>query len=140
MQQLEAVPIGKRKHLLTTYIRSAVGSVLQIHPEQINPRHRLFDLGLDSLMAVEFRNRLEASLGHSLPSTLLFDYPTIGTLVDYLVSEVLGLSDEIPPRGKALSPDEQAVALSKVEELDEAEVEESITKGLLKLETLLRKV
>jgi myxalamid-type polyketide synthase MxaB len=40
---------------------------------------------------MELRNRLQTSLGRSLPSTLAFDYPTLEALVHYLAQEVLAL-------------------------------------------------
>jgi myxalamid-type polyketide synthase MxaB len=52
--------------------------------EAINPQENFADLGMDSLMAVEFRNRLETSLGQAIPQTLPFDYPTVVALTQYL--------------------------------------------------------
>jgi hypothetical protein len=40
-------------------------------------------------MAVELRNRVAASLGRTLPATLLFDYPSLGAIADF----VLGAAD-----------------------------------------------
>ena len=50
----------------------------------IDERQPLIRMGLDSLMAVEFRNRLVASFSRPLIATLLFDYPTLGRLADHL--------------------------------------------------------
>ena len=55
-------------------------------------------MGIDSLMALELRNRLESSLGLSLPATLVWSYPTINALVPHLAGKM----------GLSLEPEEQA--------------------------------
>jgi acyl carrier protein len=68
--------------------------------DAIDPDQPLHEIGLDSLMAVDLRNRLGASLGlgRSLPATLVFDYPTLEALSTYLERELFaGDGSPTPP-------------------------------------------
>jgi acyl transferase domain-containing protein/SAM-dependent methyltransferase len=88
-QRLESALPDEREQLMKDYVRVQVMSVLQLEANQ-RPglHHRLMDLGLDSLMAVQLRNLLESGLGleESLPATLMFDYPTIASISTFLLS------------------------------------------------------
>jgi acyl carrier protein len=68
-------------------------AVLGYPPGEVLPRSaNLFDLGLDSLMAVELRNRLQARLdGRLLSATLLFDFSTIDALCAHLGGETVAV-------------------------------------------------
>jgi malonyl CoA-acyl carrier protein transacylase len=94
-EQLEALLPRERKALLVAHVRTQVAKVLGMSlPESIELGQQLIDLGLDSLMAIELRSHLQSSLRCSLPSTVLFDYPTLEALVNYLAQEVLSVAVE----------------------------------------------
>jgi Phosphopantetheine attachment site len=44
---------------------------------------------MDSLMSVQLKGRLERAVGSVLPATLTFTYPTVRTLTDFIVNQVL---------------------------------------------------
>ncbi|MDG9721191.1 acyl carrier protein, partial [Streptomyces sp. DH24] len=48
-------------------------------------------------LAVELRNGLQAVTGLRLPATLVFDYPTVDRLAEFLLGEVLGAKAEAAP-------------------------------------------
>jgi acyl carrier protein len=48
----------------------------------------LMAAGLDSLGAVELRNSLQGQLGVELPSTLVFDYPTVDSMAQYIARKL----------------------------------------------------
>ncbi|MFD7921432.1 SDR family NAD(P)-dependent oxidoreductase [Streptomyces sp. NPDC059740] len=75
----------ERTGILVETVREHAAAVLA-HPDPaaLEPRRGLLELGFDSLTAVELRNRLARATGLTLPSTLLFDHPTITALADHL--------------------------------------------------------
>ena len=87
-RRLEAVPVGQRKDIVLAHIRGEVAQVLDCDPAQLDPQRGLFEMGMDSLMALKIQKRLEAILGRSLPSTLAFDHPTLDALAGYLEREL----------------------------------------------------
>ena len=71
--------------LLLEQIRRDTGRVLGLENLESLPNNKpLGELGMDSLMAVELRNALASTVGENLPATLLFDYPTVETLTEFL--------------------------------------------------------
>jgi myxalamid-type polyketide synthase MxaE and MxaD len=74
-----------RKQSVEQSVISASAKVLGFRAGEIPPTDvPLTDLGLDSLMAVDLRNRLQSLFGRELPPTIVFDYPTIAGLTDML--------------------------------------------------------
>jgi short-subunit dehydrogenase len=91
--QLGAHRPAERERALLQLIRETVSVVIGAPAASIEAERPLRELGLDSLMSLELRNRLAALSGLPLPSTLAFDHPTPAALCRYLAS---ALADERP--------------------------------------------
>ena len=87
-ETLAAARPEDRPGLIEKQVREALGRTLRQDALRISPQAPFRSLGLDSLMAVELRNRLESSLGAKLPLTLIFSCPNVSSLVDYLAGEL----------------------------------------------------
>ena len=71
------LPEKERLGALVGLVQEVVAAVLGLAGAAAVPASQpLKELGLDSLMAVEVRNRLSARAETTLPATLVFDYPT----------------------------------------------------------------
>nr|UPI48941.1 type I polyketide synthase [Micromonospora sp.] len=80
---------GDQTRVLLDVVRTALAAV-QGRPdgESVPAERKFLDMGLDSLGALELRNRLNAATGLRLPATLLFDYPTLLASARHLREEL----------------------------------------------------
>ena len=77
----------------------------------LDPGRGFAEQGLDSLMAVEIRNRLQGELGVKLSATLAFDHPTVERLVSHLLTNVLDLEGRTDVQGARSWAVDEPIAL-----------------------------
>ena len=133
LQQLEATPAGKRKALLVTQIRAQIAKVIGLgSANQVGLQQGFADLGMDSLMAVELRNRLQTTLDCAIPTTLAFDYPTVEALVDYLAPEILERDPFrlAPPNGSAAPTADEAALAETLDPLSQDDIADLLAQEL----------
>ncbi|WP_203823203.1 type I polyketide synthase, partial [Paractinoplanes ferrugineus] len=110
LRRLGALNPAEQTQAVVDLVREQVAYVLS-HPDPaaVNEKQPFTGLGVDSLMAVELRNRLSSVAGLALPATLVFDHPTPLAVADFLLSELLGgrtEPDTEPAGPPAAAPDE----------------------------------
>ncbi len=122
LQQLREAPQSDRGELLIAHIRAEVAAVLGWQSaDQVGRRQKLFDLGMDSLTSVELQHRLQSSLDCTLPLTLVFDYPTVEALAQFVLGQLAFVAAEPASAEPAADPtDESAERLAS---LSDEEVE-----------------
>ena len=131
----EALP-DERVELMNDFVRAKVMEVLRLDTDrQPDHRARLMDLGLDSLMAIQLRDLIEngVGLGRTLPATLMFDYPTIEAITNFLLARlVAGTGNTVTVDGT--TPLTPALAGSRVREIGALSDEEAEALLLKRLE------
>ncbi|WP_264051091.1 type I polyketide synthase, partial [Mycobacterium parmense] len=112
VEQLTLAPVQRRRKLVVDYLREAVAEVTRVDAGEIREDAGFFDLGMDSLMAIELRQRIERGVGKEIPATLAMDYPRLSDVADYLLGDVLGLNEQ----ASADSGRRQAAATTRTDE------------------------
>ncbi len=80
-----------RHTLVLSVVRENVAAVLgHSDPSALKVETAFGDLGFDSLMSIELRNKLNAATGTKLPGTVIFDHPTPAALADFVLVTALG--------------------------------------------------
>jgi acyl transferase domain-containing protein/NADPH:quinone reductase-like Zn-dependent oxidoreductase len=122
VSQLRSLTKDAWEQALVPYLQRELQAVLRM-PTAPAPNVRFFDLGMDSLMSVELRNRLNRTLAgeYVVSNTAVFDYPNITALAGHLGAElgqVLGSAivgaAEVPTPQRSehpVSTDEDAIAI-----------------------------
>jgi len=78
----------RRRHLLALVLGETAAVLGHADPGRLDAETGFFDLGLDSLMALQLRRRLQRATGLTLPSTLAFDHPSPSALAGLLHEEL----------------------------------------------------
>jgi len=96
--RLGRLPEAERAERVLALVREEASRALGVRSaESVRPDQPLRELGMDSVTAVELRNRIGARIGAKLPATLLFDHPTAARLAEYLLSTALATSRRTAP-------------------------------------------
>lgn len=95
LTRLRSVPQGERDEVLISFLQHELQAVLRLSAPP-SPTVGFFDLGMDSLMAVELRNRLNRALAgeYVASNTIVFDYPNVAEMARHLSEELADLSEE----------------------------------------------
>jgi NAD(P)-dependent dehydrogenase (short-subunit alcohol dehydrogenase family)/acyl carrier protein len=108
--ELATMPASRRDQVLTELVTNHVAVVLGYEPGMaVEPTSPFKDLGFDSLIAVELRNRLAQATGLRLPATLVFDHPTPADVRTFLRSQLV-----------ADAPEPADVLLAELDGIDDA--------------------
>ena len=130
-QQFKAAVPSERREILVAHVSRQVAEVLGLKSsQQVDLKQGFFDLGMDSLMAVELRNRLQKSLECDLPSTLTFKYPDLAALIDYLTTEVFANYFSVTLEEKENKVQEETSPSSRFQEMSEDEIASLLAKKI----------
>jgi len=102
--QLLAAPPQERVAILEDRLRQHVASVLRLAASKIDLDQPLVTMGIDSLMAVELKNRVEREIGVAIPLLQLIKGPSLSDLARSLAGSMAGDAGSISENGRTASP------------------------------------
>jgi acyl transferase domain-containing protein len=111
---------AERPERLRTYLVTTLGSILGFGAADVDPTLPISSLGLDSLTAVELKNRIEADLAVSLPTVRFLQGPALAELAAEIEPLLVTIHDTATPAASssdtidvdAMSNDEVDAALA----------------------------
>jgi myxalamid-type polyketide synthase MxaE and MxaD len=118
-ERLDRATAAERRSLIAGVIRSALAQTLKLAPDQIDPEREFGAMGLTSLLAMEFRNRLESQLGRALPATLAWNYPTVSALAAHLAGDAT--EPKSPTKRASIDATASASRIAAVSAMSDAE-------------------
>ncbi len=135
LHKLQHTAVNQRHLVLVEEIQTEVAIVLGLELSQkIESQLGFFEMGMDSLMALQLKNNLQVKLGCYLSSTLTFEYPNIKLLADYLLQDVIDLESVVKAEQESDSNIQQRTQkLAEIQQLSELELSEIINQELAAL-------
>ncbi|RCG21014.1 SDR family NAD(P)-dependent oxidoreductase [Sphaerisporangium album] len=111
VRRLAGLDAAERREVVLELVRGEVAAVLRhADPGAVGTAKAFRELGLDSLTAVDLRNRLRAATGLPLPATLIFDYPTPAAVAGHILSSL-----PAEPTAEHVGPADALATLARLE-------------------------
>jgi nucleoside-diphosphate-sugar epimerase/acyl carrier protein len=132
--RLAEAPASEREGLLLAYVREQVTHVLGLDPSHPpSDVTGLTELGMDSLMAVELRNRLEVGSEISLPLAAILEGQSIAQLVTAVLERMGDITRVIVESSGAVGDRERARGLlAQIDRMSDEEVDGLLSQMLPK--------
>lgn len=134
LKELEQLPLYEREEALANHVSALVGAVLGYTTPP--PKDQgLFDLGMDSISALDLKEKLEHDLQVKLNQTIVFDYPTVGDMIGYFRQELLTkyFSNTEPLQATEVLPEVASPALDELDQMTEDELESILSEQLKRI-------
>ena len=112
VRELKNVDMTDRLDRLKAVLRRELVAILGRPKEDVQDDTGFFDLGMDSLMAVELRNRLAKQLGRKVPLGAAYEHGTVHLLAAFLLSDIAGLTPHSEPVSGEQQPATSTMASS----------------------------
>jgi acyl transferase domain-containing protein/acyl carrier protein len=135
LANLTQLPGEERLRRCLAEVKSMTMAILGLDDIEVEIDRGFFDMGFDSLMALDLKNRLEAATGIALPATLVFDYQTIRSLAELVAAGQTGGAENLVARGP---PDPLPVAAEDDHEDTDEGLDSAVSRRLERLEALMR--
>jgi polyketide synthase PksN len=139
MPAIENAPTAVQPSVSATDIAGTLtktlADALYLEPSRIDAQRPFVEMGLDSIVGVEWVRTINKAYGLSMPTTKIYDHPTIEQLAQYLVTLV---SAALPKQSTPSLPTPQAAASAPTTEasaqaqpaVDVAQLEAELTRTL----------
>lgn len=138
LADLRDLSAQERWYRLLDFVGGAVRNVFGMTAQDpLDEDRGLFQMGMDSLMSVRLKRRLEAVTGLRLPGTLTLTYPTISTLARYLEERLFPAKTH--SNGASATPVKSDKGeLSPVDQMNDSEIDAAIAAELVAIQQKLR--
>lgn len=124
LDALRQLPRVERRSVINTAIRARIAGLLHFDgAEDIPLNAKFLELGLDSLTAVELKNTLESMFALALPSSIVFDHPSVAALAEYVDGLLVPVADD------TATPADQLAVVRELSD-DDADAELAALRGV----------
>jgi thioesterase domain-containing protein/acetyltransferase-like isoleucine patch superfamily enzyme/acyl carrier protein len=86
---LASTPPAERQDVVARVVAEDLAEILGIDPQELDPDESVDDYGVDSLVGMELRSRIESGFGYVVPLTELSRSMTTKALAEHLVAEAV---------------------------------------------------